>query len=134
MKFMLDTNTCIYIIKKKPESVFARFKSMHIGDVAISTITLAELQFGVSHSSQPDQNREALNSFIIPLEITPFDEAAAVCHGRIRAYLQARGITIGAMDMLIAAHAQSLSSTLVTNNTKEFERIPDLPLENWIDR
>jgi tRNA(fMet)-specific endonuclease VapC len=132
MKFMLDTNMCIYIIKKKPTSVLEKFQSMHIGDVAISTITLAELQFGVYHSTQPDQNREALNSFIIPLEITPFDEAAAFCYGRIRAYLQARGITIGAMDMLIAAHAQSLSFTLVTNNAREFDRIPDLPLANWI--
>ena len=132
MKFMLDTNMCIYIIKKKPTSVLEKFQSMQIGDVAISTITLAELQFGVYHSTQADRNREALNSFIIPLEIIPFDEAAAFCYGRIRAHLHARGITIGAMDMLIAAHAQSLSFTLVTNNTREFDRIPDLPLANWI--
>jgi tRNA(fMet)-specific endonuclease VapC len=133
MKFMLDTNICIYLIKKKPESVLKKFQSIQVGDVGISAITLAELQFGVYHSAAPDRNGDALNAFIISLEVAPFDEVAALYYGRIRSYLQAKGVAIGAMDMLIAAHAQSRSVVLVTNNLREFVRIPDLFLENWID-
>jgi tRNA(fMet)-specific endonuclease VapC len=132
MKFLLDTNICIYIIKKKPPQVLKKFKTFKINDLGISSITLAELEFGVHLSSYPEKNQEALNEFLSPLEIVPFDDRAAISYGKIRAYLQQRGLKIGAMDMLIAAQAKSLSIPLVTNNLKEFKRIPGLLLENWV--
>ncbi len=132
MKFLLDTNICIYIIKKKPPQVLKKFKTFKINDLGISSITLAELEFGVQLSAYPEQNQEALSQFICPLEILPFDDRAAISYGKVRAYLQQRGLKIGAMDMLIAAQAKSLSIPLVTNNLKEFKRIPGLLLENWV--
>jgi len=132
MKFLLDTNICIYVIKKRPPQILKKFKTFSANDLAISSITLAELEFGVHLSSYPEKNQEALNEFLTPLEILPFDDRAALSYGEIRAYLQKKGFNIGAMDMLIAAQAQSLSIPLVTNNLKEFKRIPGLQLENWL--
>ncbi|MCJ7832898.1 MAG: type II toxin-antitoxin system VapC family toxin [Deltaproteobacteria bacterium] len=132
MKFLLDTNICIYIIKRKPPQVLKKFKTFKINDLGISSITLAELEFGVHLSNYPEKNQEALNEFLSPLEIIPFDDRAAVTYGEIRAFLQQKGLRIGAMDMLIAAQAKSLSIPLVTNNLKEFKRIPGLRLENWV--
>jgi tRNA(fMet)-specific endonuclease VapC len=132
MHYLLDTNICIYIIKKHPIKVLNRLRQQSIGEVAVSSITLAELEYGADKSSRPEQNRNALLSFLSPLEILAFDEMAALHYGEIRAYLEKTGKIIGAMDMLIAAHARSISLTLVTNNTKEFSRIPNLNLENWV--
>lgn len=132
MRFMLDTNICIYIIKKKPLKVLERLRTLNVTDVAISSITLSELEYGVAKSSQPEQNRDALSAFLVPLEIIPFDQRAAYHYGEIRTFLEKKGIVIGAMDMLIASHAVSLSVTLVTNNLREFKRIPELRLENWV--
>lgn len=132
MRFMLDTNICIYIIKRKPLQVLNKLRECDITDVGISSITLSELEYGVAKSSKPIQNREALSNFLAPLEVIPFDDRAAFHYGEIRAYLEREGQTIGALDMLIASHARSLSVTLVTNNSREFERIPKLSLENWI--
>ncbi len=132
MRFMLDTNICIYLIKKKPPTVLKKFKTFQINELGISSITLAELEFGVYNSGYPEQNQEALNQFLSPLEIAPFDHQAAVEYGRIRTYLQQRGLPIGAMDLLIAAQAKSLAIPLVSNNLREFKRIPGLLLENWI--
>ncbi len=132
MRYLLDTNICIYIIKKHPIKVLNRLRQQSIGEVAVSSITLAELEYGADKSSRPEQNRNALLSFLSPLEILAFDEMAALHYGEIRAYLEKTGRIIGAMDMLIAAHARSISLTLVTNNTKEFSRIPNLNLENWV--
>ena len=132
MRFMLDTNICIYIIKKKPLKVLERLRTLNVTDVAISSITLSELEYGVAKSSQPEQNRDALSAFLVPLEIIPFDQRAAYHYGEIRTFLEKKGIVIGAMDMLIASHAVSLSVTLVTNNMREFKRIPELRLENWV--
>jgi tRNA(fMet)-specific endonuclease VapC len=132
MRALLDTNICIYLIKKKPPAVLKKFKTFQINDLGISSITLAELEFGVYNSSYPDQNQEALNQFLIPLEIALFDDRAAIEYGRIRAYLQRRGLPIGSMDLLIAAQAKSLAVPLVTNNLREFKRIPGLLLENWV--
>jgi tRNA(fMet)-specific endonuclease VapC len=129
---MLDTNICIYIIKRKPQVVIERFLQTEISQIGISAITLSELLFGVSKSSKPDQNKIALTQFIAPLEIMPYDDQAAQCYGDLRAYLERQGKPIGSLDMLIAAHALSLNSTLVTNNQKEFIRIPDLKIENWV--
>ena len=132
MKYMLDTNICIYIIKRKPQTATERFLQTEISQIGISTITLSELLFGVSKSSKPDQNKIALAQFVAPLEIMAYDDLAAQYYGDLRAYLERQGKPIGSLDMLIAAHALSINTTLVTNNEKEFVRIPDLKIENWV--
>lgn len=131
MKVMLDTNICIYIIKQQPKSVLQRFATFPIGEVGISVITLAELEYGVSKSNQPARNREALEQFVSPLEIAVFDRPATITYGKIRALLEERGRPIGSMDLLIAAHVLSLDVRLATNNAKEFKRVPGLHVENW---
>ena len=132
MRYMLDTNICVYLIKKKPLRVLEKLKKLAVSDVAISAVTLAELEYGVAKSDRPEQNSESLNAFVAPLEIISFDDRAACRYGEIRAFLERQGKVIGGMDMLIAAHASSLALTLVTNNIREFERIPGLELENWV--
>ncbi len=129
---LLDTNICIYIIKRKPEEVLRHFQQYHPGEIGISSITLAELQYGVAKSQAQERNAEALSEFLISFEILPFSEAATQVYGSIRTLLERRGKIIGAMDLLIAAHAVSLDAVLVTNNVKEFERVPDLKVENWV--
>ena len=131
MEYLLDTNICIYIIKKKPFEVFEKFKTLTIGDVGISSITLAELQFGIEKSSNAEKNREALEKFLTPIEIIDYGFEASVEYGKIRAELEKKGIPIGPLDMLIASHAKSLDVVLVTNNVKEFESIAGLKIENW---
>jgi len=132
MKFMLDTNTCIYIIKRKPPDVLERFKRTEISHIGISSITLSELLYGVSKSSRPEQNLMALTQFIAPLEILPYGDEAARYYGYLRTHLEKVGTPIGSLDMLIAAHALSIACTLVTNNEKEFTRIPNLKIDNWV--
>jgi tRNA(fMet)-specific endonuclease VapC len=132
MEYLLDTNICIYIIKKKPVEVFEKFKNLTIGDVGISSITLAELQYGIEKSSSPEKNREALEKFLTPIEILEYGYDATVEYGKIRAELEKKGVPIGPLDMLIASHAKSLDMVLVTNNIREFERVADLKIENWI--
>ena len=132
MEFMLDTNTCIYIIKRKPSKVIERFKRTEISQIGISSITLSELLYGVSKSTKPEQNHVALAQFVAPLEILPYGDEAAQHYGAIRAQLEKKGTPIGSLDMLIAAHALSIACTLVTNNKKEFIRIPNLKIENWV--
>ena len=129
---MLDTNICIYIIKRKPFNVFERFQSLTPGTVGISSITAAELQYGVSKSAFPEKNQSALQQFLVPLEIIEFDYEAATYYGKIRSHLEKNGTPIGPLDMLIGAHAQSLNVILITNNLKEFTRIENLKTENWI--
>lgn len=131
MRYMLDTNICIYIIKKKPEKVIDRFRNLQVGDVCISTITLAELEYGVEKSQYSERNRIALAGFVSLLEIIPFTGNAASVYGRIRAVLEKQGNIIGAYDLMIGAHALSEGLTLVTNNTREFEKIHGLNVENW---
>lgn len=131
MSYMLDTDICIYAMKKKPEKVLQRLKEEINDGVCISSITLAELEYGMKHSSNPAKNEQALLRFLLPFDVLPFGAAAASEHGEIRAYLQKAGTSIGAMDMLIAAHAKSEDIVLVTNNTREFERVVGLELENW---
>jgi len=128
---MLDTNICIYIIKRKPPEVLKRFLEYRIGEIAISAITLAELRYGVAKSHFHEKNAKALEEFTIPLEIVPFDEEATLAYGEIRVTLEKAGAPIGSMDLLIAAHAVSLGMTLVTNNTKEFNRVPGLKVVDW---
>ena len=131
MKYMLDTNICIYLIKQKPEKVLRHFKNHSIGDIGISSITLAELRFGVEKSQQIQNNRQALEEFILPLEIADFDEKAAEIYGAVRAALEKAGTPVGSMDMLIGAHALSLDLTLVTNNVREFKQIKNLKVVDW---
>ncbi len=133
MKVLLDTNACIFVIKQKPASVLSRVAAMAVGDIGVSSITVAELQFGVAKSQHVAQNQAALEQFLAPLEIVDFDTDAAAAYGRIRAKLEAAGTPIGALDTLIAAHALSLGMTLITNNVREFARVPDLTVEDWAD-
>jgi len=132
MKLMLDTNICIYIIKKQPATVLKRFLEYQIGDIGISSVTLSELRYGVAKSTHQEKNAKALDEFIIPLDVASFDEEAAHVYGIIRATLEKAGTPIGAMDMLIAAHAVSLGIPLVTNSTREFEQIHALSCIDWL--
>lgn len=132
ISYMLDTNICIYVIKQKPQKVIDRFRQLPISNLAISSITLSELEYGVMKSSKMDQNQFALSQFVAPLEILPYGDDAARFYGTLRTYLERQGTPIGSLDMLIAAHALSLNCTLVTNNEREFSRVPDLCVENWI--
>jgi len=129
---MLDTNTCIYIIKQRPVRVIERFKQAKISQIGISSITMSELSYGVFKSTRPEQNQMALAQFVAPLEILSYGDGAVQYYAQIRAHLEKQGTPIGALDMLIAAHAISVKSTLVTNNEKEFVRVPNLKLENWV--
>ena len=132
MRYLLDTNICIYIIKRSPPELYARFRRLKVGDVGVSAITFCELQYGVARSTRPEKNQPALTEFLAPLEVLDFPAAAAVNFGEIRYFLQAAGTPIGGYDLLIAAHALYEGLTLVTNNTREFSRVPGLRLENWV--
>ncbi len=131
MNLLLDTNICIYLIKRKPPSVLKRFEALPAGTVAISSITVAELEFGVQKSQYISQNQQALEQFLLPLVVLDFDHEAARAYGKIRAWLESRGKTIGALDMLIAAHALSAGLPLATNNVREFSMVPGLKVLNW---
>ena len=131
MIYMLDTNICIYIIKKKPQNVIKKFVNMKNNDICISSITYSELYYGVEKSSYKEKNLIALLTFLSNIEILSYNEKASINYGIIRASLEKKGKIIGPLDMLIAAHAMSINATLVTNNTKEFERIEGLKLANW---
>ena len=133
MTYMLDTNICIYAMKNKPEQVLQRLKSEIDNGICISSITLAELEYGMQHSSNPLRNEQALLRFLIPISILPFEATAANEYGALRTYLQGLGTPIGPLDMLIAAHAKAENLILVTNNVKEFIRVPNLKIENWVE-
>ncbi len=131
MRYMLDTNICIYLIKKKPESVLKNL-NLHMDEgIAISVITLAELKHGVEASQYPERNAIALNQFLSIVDILPFDDDAAAEYGKICAALRRQGTTIGVMDMLIAAHAKAKGLIIVSNNVREFARVEGLELKNW---
>lgn len=130
--YMLDTNICIYAIKNKPIEVFETLKSNVNKGLCISAITLAELEHGVAKSSNIQKNSIALIQFLSILDVLDFDDLAANEYGTICATLQKKGTPIGTMDMLISAHAKSENLILVTNNTREFERVDGLKLENWV--
>lgn len=130
MKYMLDTNTCIFIIKQD-ENVLHHLKNIDFKEICISSITLAELEFGVAKGQHIEKNTKALKSFISNFQVLSFDENAANEYGKIRAYLENNGNKIGAMDMLIAAHAKSENLILVTNNTREFNRVDGLHIQDW---
>ncbi len=133
MKYLLDTNICIYIIKKKPPEVIEKFNMNSFAEIGISSITVAELEYGVQKSKYYEQNRDALDQFLLPLIVVDFDFKAAFIYGEIRSELESQGIPMGPLDTLIAAHALSLGITLVTNNTKEFSRVKSLKVANWVE-
>jgi tRNA(fMet)-specific endonuclease VapC len=130
---MLDTDICIYIIKRKPASVLKRLESLQPGQLAMSAITFAELMNGAKKSQHVEANLARLNALGELLDIRPFDKQAAVFYGDVRSSLEKRGEKIGGNDLLIAAHALSLGWTLVTNNEREFNRIEGLKVENWAE-
>jgi tRNA(fMet)-specific endonuclease VapC len=128
---MLDTDTCIAIIKKHPAAL-RKLSGKSIGQVGVSSITLGELAFGAGKSSRPKDAHGALSEFLLALEIAAFDEHAAMRYGEVRASLARRGRPVGPLDTLIGSHAQALDVILVTHNTREFSRFVGLRLEDWI--
>lgn len=132
MRYMLDTNTCIYIINRSPKQVYERLKKLSLGEVGISVITFCELQYGVAKSAKPVENQLALTEFLAPLEVLDFTSACAAPYGEIRADLNKKGCPIGNNDLLIASHAISEGLVLISNNLKEFARVEGLQCENWI--
>ncbi len=132
MNYLLDTNICIYIIKRKPLEVLDKFRRISLQRIGVSSITLAELAYGVAKSRFPEKNHDAFFRFIMPITLVPFDVEDTRYYGQICHQLRSEGTPIGQMDMLIAAQALRHDSILVTNNTREFERIPELRLENWV--
>jgi tRNA(fMet)-specific endonuclease VapC len=132
LKYMLDTNICIYVIKRRPLEVLQTF-NQYAGLMCISAITYAELCHGVEKSARPEQNRQAVEDFCSRLQILAYNEKAAQHYGEIRAELEQLGIPIGVNDLHISAHARSESLTLVTNNLREFERVAGLRLVNWLN-
>ena len=131
MRYMLDTNICIYVIKNKPSWVKEKFSSLSPIDLCISSITTSELLYGAEKSKYPAKNKEALERFLSPLNIVDYGYKASLAYGKIRTFLEKTGNIIGSMDLLIAAHALSLNVTIITNNEKEFKKVKNLKVENW---
>ena len=130
-RYMLDTDTCSYVMKRSSQAVLNRLQEVPVSDVCISVITKSELLFGVEMSPRRQQDETALNAFLAYVEVLDFPNQATAHYAKIRADLKTRGTMIGANDLFIAAHARSLGLTLVTNNTHEFGRVQDLMLDNW---
>jgi tRNA(fMet)-specific endonuclease VapC len=131
LKFLLDTNICIFVIKQKPIAVLQRFSQYSSDELGISTITLAELRYGADKSSNPSRNHSALDLFLSPLAIMDFDSECSEYYGKVMAELERCGRPIGPLDTMIAAHALRLRVPVVTNNTKEFARVSGLVIEDW---
>lgn len=131
MKYLLDTNICIFAIKNKPPKVLQRIKAHWGTGITVSSLTVAELEFGIWNSAAPERNRVALVEFLSIFETIPFRDVDAASYGSIRAQLKKIGKLIGPIDMLLAAQAAANQLILVTNNTKEFERVSSLMIEDW---
>ena len=131
IRYMLDTDICSYIMREKPIQVFERFDTIEMDQFCISIITYAEFIFGIQKSANPEKHQSVVEKFIPHVDILSWDQAAAEHYGQIRAELEAQGMTIGNMDMMIAAHARSQGIVLVTNNERHFQRVSDLAIENW---
>ncbi len=131
MKYLLDTNICIELIRYQTPAILKHLVQKPITRVFISAITLSELEYGVEKSAHPARNKIALVEFMGSLEVLPYDDMVAGHYGKIRTYLEKHGTPIGHLDMLIAAHALAIKAVLVTNNEKEFKRVPLLKVENW---
>lgn len=131
-RYLLDTNICIYIRQKRPPKVLARFEKLKAGEACLSVITYGELSYGASKSEQQNAALARLADLVTLLPVLPLPDSAAREYGVIRAYLEARGEIIGGNDLWIAAHAKAASLVLVTNNEKEFKRVPGLKVQNWV--
>ena len=131
IKYMLDTNIIVYAINKRSDAVISNMLKHEPEEICISAITMAELEYGILHSSKPERNRIALMMFLAEISIIPFDSKAAYDYGEIRQDLQTKGELIGANDLLIAAQAKSMGITLVTHNVREFSRVKNLQIEDW---
>lgn len=131
MQYMLDTNVCVDLIRNCRPAVVKKLHRLDPDAVCVSAVTLSELEYGAARSADPGKNRLLTAAFMTPLQILPYDDAVGPAYGRVRAALEARGEPIGPLDTMIAAHALSLRLVLVTNNEKEFRRVPDLRVENW---
>ena len=130
-RYMLDTDTCPYIMKRSNDAVLKRLRKVPVNDVCISVITKSELLYGVELSPRRQQDEAALASFLSYVEVLDFPDRASVHYAMIRADLKKQGMMIGANDLFIASHARCLGLTLVTNNTREFQRVRNLAIENW---
>ena len=130
-RFMLDTDTCSYIMKRSNDSVLRRLKKVPVNEVCISVISKSELLFGVEMSPRRHQDESALAAFLAYVEVLDFSDQASAHYAAIRADLKKRGTMIGANDLFIASHARCLGLTLVTNNPREFQRVRNLAIENW---
>jgi tRNA(fMet)-specific endonuclease VapC len=133
MRFMLDTNTCVDLIRRRNDRVLRRMQRFRPDDLCVSSVTLSELEYGAARSADPQRNRLALAEFMTPLSVLPYDDAAAPVYGRVRAELERAGTPIGALDTMIAAHALSLGLILVTDNEREFRRVSGLKIQNWAE-
>lgn len=131
LRYMLDTNICIYVLKERPAELRETF-NRHSDHLCLSSVVVAELLYGAEKSQYPDHNRATVEGFCARLDVLDFDEGAATHYGQLRATLERGGQPIGSYDVMIAAHARSRGLTLVTNNMREFERVPGLLLENWV--
>jgi len=132
-RFLLDTNTCIYIHRQRPAEVLARFRRLKAGEAAVSTVTYGELLFGAEKSAGREKALKIVDDFISVVRVLPLLPEIARTYGATRALLEAKGQPIGANDLWIAAHAKAMNLTLVTNNVREFDRVPGLKVQNWID-
>jgi len=132
MQYMLDTNICIYLIKKQSQSLIEKISQLSPNELCISSITMSELEYGVSKSLFQEKNRIALYNFVTPINILPYDAKSSLWYGKIRSFLEKQGNTIGPLDLLIASHALAHNLTLITHNTKEFNRVNELKVEDWI--
>jgi tRNA(fMet)-specific endonuclease VapC len=132
-KYLLDTDTCIYIIKKHPPEVVKKVIKISDDGICISSVSISELEYGIQKSQIKSASRDALVRFLVAFEIIDFNSKDAYEYGRIRAYLESKGKIIGPYDLQIAAQAISRKMILVTNNTREFSRIPELEIENWVN-
>jgi tRNA(fMet)-specific endonuclease VapC len=130
-RYMLDTDTCSYIMKRSNNTLIKRLKKTPVNDICVSVITKSELLYGVEISPRRQQDEAALKAFLQHVDVLDLPDEASLHYAKIRADLKARGEMIGANDLFIAAHARSLELTLVTNNTREFGRVRDLTIENW---
>jgi tRNA(fMet)-specific endonuclease VapC len=131
MRFMLDTDTCINLIRQRNEKILTRVKRRRPEDLCISAVSLSELEYGAAKSANPAKNRLALMEFMTPISVMPYDDRVAESYGRVRAELEGMGTPIGPLDTMIAAHALSLGLTVVTGNEREFRRVSGLKVQNW---
>lgn len=131
MKYLLDTNICIYALNHRSEKLIHHLQTLKASDIGLSVMTVAELRYGASYSAHPARNHRLLDDFLSPFQIISWDEKVANCYGDLVADLRQKGAPIGPLDALIAAHALSLELILVTNNLKEFEHVGGLVCENW---